>query len=78
MGPRRNVMFDRAAAVEPRSAAMRIYPALVRVEAYAEMVSLRTVLNTIEAEGPASAAEVAIISFELALRERDPAAAARA
>jgi TolB-like protein/DNA-binding winged helix-turn-helix (wHTH) protein/Tfp pilus assembly protein PilF len=71
-------MFDRAAAVEPRSAAMRIYAALVRVEAYAEMVSLRTVLNTIEAEGPVSAAEVAVISFELALRERDPAAAARA
>jgi hypothetical protein len=35
-------------------------------------------LNTIEAEGPASAAEVADISFRLALRERDPAAAARA
>ena len=35
-------MFDRAAAGEPRSAAMRIYAPLVRVEAYAEMVSLRT------------------------------------
>jgi len=35
-------------------------------------------LNTIEAEGPASAAEVADISFQTARRERDPAAAARA
>jgi hypothetical protein len=36
------------------------------------------VLNTIEAEGPASAADVATLSFELALNERDPTAAARA
>jgi TolB-like protein/Flp pilus assembly protein TadD len=71
-------MFDRAVAVEPRSAAMRMYAALIRVEAYADMVPLRTVLNTIETEDPASAAEVAVISFELALRERDPAGAARA
>jgi TolB-like protein/DNA-binding winged helix-turn-helix (wHTH) protein/Tfp pilus assembly protein PilF len=71
-------MFDRAAAVGPRSAAMRVYAALIRVELYADMMPLRTVLNTIEAEGPASAAEVAVISFELARRERDPAGAARA
>src|SRR5438552_12102933 len=42
------------------------------------MAPLRATLNTIEAEGPASAAEVASSSFELALRERDPAGAARA
>jgi tetratricopeptide (TPR) repeat protein len=36
------------------------------------------VLNTIEAEGPSSVAEVAEDFFHLALRERDPAAAARA
>ena len=71
-------MCNRAAAVEPHSAAMRMYAALIRVEAYAEMAPLRTVLSTLEAEGPASAAEVAVISFELALRERDVAAAARA
>ena len=39
---------------------------------------LRAVMNTIEAEGPSSAAEVAEHSFELALYERDPVAAARA
>jgi tetratricopeptide (TPR) repeat protein len=70
--------FDRAVAVEPRSSIMRVYPALIGVDAHADMAPLRTVLNTIEAEGPASAAEVAVISFELALRERDPTAAARA
>jgi hypothetical protein len=42
------------------------------------MVPLRAMANRIEAEGPSSAAEVAQVSFELALRERDPAAAARA
>jgi hypothetical protein len=36
------------------------------------------VINTIEAEGPSSAAKVAEDSFQLAVRERDPAAAARA
>jgi hypothetical protein len=35
-------------------------------------------MNAIEAEGPSSAAEVAEDSFRLALRERNPAAAARA
>jgi predicted Zn-dependent protease len=35
-------------------------------------------VNKIEAEGPASAAEVSPVSFEIARRERDPAAAARA
>jgi hypothetical protein len=39
---------------------------------------LRAVVNAIEAEGPSSAAEVAGVSFQLAVRERDPAAAARA
>ncbi len=42
------------------------------------MAPLRATLNTIEAEGQSSAAEVALNSFELALRERDPAGAARA
>jgi hypothetical protein len=42
------------------------------------MAPLRAGVNTIEAEGPSSAAEVAVESFQLALRERDPAAAARA
>jgi Flp pilus assembly protein TadD len=35
-------------------------------------------VNKIEADGPASAAEITPVSFELARRERDPAAAARA
>jgi hypothetical protein len=42
------------------------------------MAPLRAVLNTIEAESASSAAEVARLSFFLALRERDPTAGARA
>ncbi len=70
--------YNRALALEPRSAWLRTYPAWVGVDADANMAPLRATLNTIEAEGPASAAEVANISFRTALRERDPAAAARA
>src|SRR5437899_7273887 len=68
----------RALALQPRSAFLRAFPAWIGVEARANMAPLRATLNTIEAEGPASAAEVASSSFELALRERDPAGAARA
>ncbi len=65
------------ATLEPRSDA-RIVRARIAVEAEANMSPLRVVLNAIEAEGPSSAAEVAVDSFQLALRERDPAVAARA
>jgi TolB-like protein/Flp pilus assembly protein TadD len=68
----------RALALQPRSASLRAFPALIEVEADANIAPLRATLNTIEAEGPTSAAEVANISFELALRERDPIAAAHA
>jgi len=71
-------MANRALALKPRSTFLRTYPAWVGVDADANIAPLRATLNTIEAEGPASAAEVAGISFETALRERDPAAAARA
>jgi TolB-like protein/predicted Ser/Thr protein kinase len=71
-------MANRALALEPRSAFLRALPALIGVEADANMAPLRATLNAIEAERPASAAEVANISFQLALRERDPAAAAHA
>jgi TolB-like protein len=70
--------FDRAVALEPRNAFVRSFPAWIKVEAEANMAPLRAVLNTIEAEGPSSAAEVAVDSFQLALRERNAAAAARA
>jgi TolB-like protein/Tfp pilus assembly protein PilF len=70
--------FDRAVALEPRNAFVRSFPAWIKVEAEANMAPLRAVLNTIEAEGPSSAAEVAALSFRLALRERDPSGAARA
>ena len=50
----------------------------IAVEAEADTGPLRAVMNTIEAEGPSSAAEVAEDSFRLALRERNAAAAARA
>jgi TolB-like protein/class 3 adenylate cyclase/Tfp pilus assembly protein PilF len=68
----------RALALEPRNIYARISPAWIGVEAEANMAPLRTVVNTIEAEGQSSAAEVFYISFQLALRERDPFAAARA
>jgi TolB-like protein/Flp pilus assembly protein TadD len=71
-------ILDRARAVQPRSAFLRAFPAWIKVEAKADMAALRSVLNTIEAEGPSSAAEVADLSFQLALREHDPVAAARA
>jgi TolB-like protein/Tfp pilus assembly protein PilF len=70
--------FDRAVALEPRNAFLRTFPAWIGLEAEADMAPLRAVLNTIEAEGPSSAAEVAALSFRLALRERDPSGAARA
>jgi tetratricopeptide (TPR) repeat protein len=71
-------IVNRALALEPRSAFLRALPALIGVEAAANTAPLHATLNAIEAERPASAAEVANISFQLALRERDPAAAARA
>jgi len=72
------LMFDRIAELEPQNPAARTFRASIKLEAQAEMAPLRAVLNTIEAEGPASAAEVAPLSFELALDERDPVAATRA
>jgi TolB-like protein/Flp pilus assembly protein TadD len=69
---------NRALALKPRSVFLRTYPAWVGVDADANIAPLRATLNTIEAEGPASAAEVAGIFFQTALRERDPAVAARA
>jgi TolB-like protein len=71
-------MFNRALALEPRRIKLRTYSARVVVQAEADMAPLRAVVKTIEAEGPSSAAEVSDISFQLALRERDPAAASRA
>jgi TolB-like protein/class 3 adenylate cyclase len=68
----------RALALEPRSIYLRISPAWIGVEAEANMAPLRAVVDTIEAEGQSSAAEVSYTSFQLALRERDPFATARA
>jgi TolB-like protein/Flp pilus assembly protein TadD len=71
-------MFDRIAQLEPGSAAARTFRPSIEVYARADVGPLRAALNTVQAEGPASAADVAPLSFELALYERDPAAAARA
>jgi len=71
-------MANRALALEPRSISFRTYPAWVAVAAEGNMAPLRAVVNAIEAEGPSSAAEVSDVSFQLALRERDPAAALHA
>jgi TolB-like protein len=68
----------RALVLRPRSALLRVLPAFLGVEADANIAPLRATLNTIEAEGTASAAEVADISFRTALRERDLAGVARA
>src|SRR6266487_430870 len=68
-------MFNRALALDPRSSSLRITPAAIELAADANMAPLRAVLSTIEAEGASSAAEAAMPSFYLALRERDPAAA---
>ena len=65
--------------MEPRSINFRTTPASIRAEAEADTAPLHAVVNAIEAEAPSSAAEVALdSSFQLALRERDAAAAARA
>jgi len=71
-------MCNRGLALEPRNSFFRRWSASVAVEAEADTGPLRAVMNAIEAEGPSSAAEVAEDSFRLALRERNPAAAARA
>jgi TolB-like protein/Tfp pilus assembly protein PilF len=71
-------MFDRIAQLEPENPAVRTFRASVELSARGVVAPLRAVINTIEAEGPAAAADVSSLSFELALDERDPAAAARA
>jgi TolB-like protein/Tfp pilus assembly protein PilF len=70
-------MANRALALEPRRITIRTGPASIAVHAQADIAPLRAVVNAIEAEGPSPAAEVAVDSFQLALRERDAAAAAR-
>ncbi len=67
---------NRALALEPRSITFRTDAARIAFLARADTAPLRAALNTIEAEGPSSAA--ARFSFRLALDERDPARAARA
>ena len=71
-------MFDRIAELEPGNPAPRTFRATIEFSARADLAPLHAVLGKIEAEGPASAADVAPLSFELALNERDPAAAERA
>jgi serine/threonine protein kinase/tetratricopeptide (TPR) repeat protein len=71
-------IYDRMLALEPPSTHLRIGREWVWFLAKADTVPVRAVLNTIEAEGPSSAAEVAGRSFQIARSERDPAAAARA
>jgi TolB-like protein/Tfp pilus assembly protein PilF len=68
---------NRALALEPRDAWLRTFPVWVGVEADANLAPLRATLNTIEAEGLATA-DVAPIFFQTALREHDPTRAARA
>jgi len=69
---------DRGVALQPQNYLLRAVRALIGVEADANIAPLRATLNTLEDESPAAAAEVDNISFYAALRERDPAGAARA
>jgi TolB-like protein/Flp pilus assembly protein TadD len=71
-------MFDQIAALEPGNPAARTFRPSIKLYARAEVEPLRAALNAIEADGPAAAADVAPLSFEVAQYERDPAAAARA
>jgi TolB-like protein/cytochrome c-type biogenesis protein CcmH/NrfG len=71
-------MYNRALTLEPRNIRFRIFPPSIALDAEANPAPLRAVINTIEAEGPSSAAEAAENSFRLALYERDPVGAARA
>jgi TolB-like protein/Tfp pilus assembly protein PilF/tRNA A-37 threonylcarbamoyl transferase component Bud32 len=71
-------MYNRVLALEPRSIYLRTNPAWVAVEAKADLAPLQAIVNAIEAEGLSSATDIADISFQLALRERDPTAAAYA
>src|SRR5262249_28370216 len=69
---------NRGLASEPHSVDVRTAPAWINFHAQADIAPLRAVVSTIEAESPSSAAEVSGDSFQLALSQRDPAAAARA
>jgi TolB-like protein/Flp pilus assembly protein TadD len=71
-------IYNRALALKPHSASLRLSQAWIGAAAHADIAPVRAMTNTIEAEGPSSAAEVAESSLGLALIERDPAAAARA
>jgi TolB-like protein/Flp pilus assembly protein TadD/tRNA A-37 threonylcarbamoyl transferase component Bud32 len=71
-------MANRLQALEPQSAIVRAGRAWVGFNAQGDMTSFRAVLNRIEAEGGSSATEVADLSFQLALCQRDVTAAARA
>jgi TolB-like protein/Flp pilus assembly protein TadD len=71
-------IFNRELVLQPRNAFLRAWVVGVGQDADANMAPERAMVNEIEAEGPTSAAEITPVSFELARRERDPAAAARA
>jgi Flp pilus assembly protein TadD len=73
-----DAIASRLQTLEPRSPILRSGRAWIGLLARADAASLRAVLNTIEAEGSQSAAEVADLSFQLAFYERDQSAAARA
>ncbi|MEY2520795.1 MAG: hypothetical protein QOF24_2554 [Verrucomicrobiota bacterium] len=69
----------RALAIAPRNRSFRLAAEEIAAESTANLAPLRIAINAIEAEGPSSLAAVALrYSFPLALRERDPVAAARA
>ena len=73
-----DAIASRLQTLEPRSPMLRCGRAWIGLWRRADAASLRAVLNTIEAEGSQSAAEVADLSFQLAFYERDQSAAARA
>jgi TolB-like protein/Flp pilus assembly protein TadD len=70
--------WNRMQALEPKPILLRSAREWVGVETHADMAPLRAALNKIEAESSSSALEISGVSLQLALRERDPAGAARA
>jgi TolB-like protein/Flp pilus assembly protein TadD len=71
-------IYNRVLVLQPRNTFVRAWVVGVGVDEDANLAPERAMVNKIEAEGPASAAEITPVSFELARRERDPAAAGRA
>lgn len=64
-------LLDRALAIDPQDAAVRVARALIELQAHADPKPARETINTILSEDPAAASDLARGWFYLALCERD-------